>query len=102
MNQTITLIQALQITGICMGIVFLALIAIMMLISAFPYILSPKRNEDVKEAVSEINTTMSNGINEQIDINSEEEMVMAMVVCADATNGNDNMRVKVRSIRQIQ
>lgn len=99
MNQ-ITLLDAIQITGVCMGIVFLALIAIMILLEVMGKVLS---NVSAQKQVQGVTPMVNNHrhVVEEVRFDKEEEMLIAMTVCADATEGQDGMKAKVRSFKQI-
>lgn len=103
----ITIDQAIQITGICMGIVFLTLIFIMILIDVQKVALNlPNRwKREPKASVNENERLLmaekpSRG-KKVHELVSDEEIIMAAVASIEASSGQDMSKVRILELRAI-
>lgn len=92
------MVQALQVTGICMGIVFGTLIIIMLIIELFKVIFANKKEEFIKQ--EKVKKAVLNEKRIQ-ELTADEEKVIAMVAAIEASNNQDNVKVRVVSCKQV-
>ena len=97
MSGQLTLVQGLQITGICMAIVFATLYGISLIIELFKLIFSHKKQ------ISDDNLTINRETKEkEIEtITLDEELLVAMTAAINMSNNKKNSKFRIVSLKQI-
>lgn len=95
MDSQVSLGQGLQITVICMVVVFITLYIISLIIELFKFIFTPKKqisedNLEINEEIKEIKTLMN-----------DEELVVAMTAAINMSNNKKNSKFRIIFIKQI-
>ncbi len=93
-----TLVQALQVTGVCMGVVFCALIVIMFLIEMFKYVFPEKKDEKSSDSV-QVASVKQERIIDTLDL--EEDLIVAMMAAVNLSNDQPHTRVQIVSFREV-
>lgn len=114
MNGTITMMQALQVTGVCMGIVFVTLLVISLMIDANKFFINGpggKKNDAIKKsatAPSHSDASSAKGLGRgnngkrPEELTEEDEIAVALVAAIEASEGNENAKVKVIAVREME
>lgn len=97
MSGQVTLVQGLQITGICMLIVFATLYAISLIIELFKLIFSPKKQ------ISTDNLKINRRIKKKEikTLTLDEELLVAMTAAINMSNNKKNSKFRIVSLKQI-
>ncbi|RKD33939.1 hypothetical protein BET03_08055 [Thermohalobacter berrensis] len=94
--------QALIITVMSMGIVFLALLAISYIISGFEKVFYKRDNKTVVKKDSQNKKVTKNMDNEKDKTDEDEEELIAVIAAAIAANLSKSIKdIKIRSIRRV-
>lgn len=108
MSGTITIVQALQITGICMGIVFVTLFFISLLIDFLKVLLTSefgKKSEDENTTVTgnQALGSVASSVNgkKPEELTTEDEIAVALVAAIEASEDNKDAKVKVLAVREV-
>lgn len=97
MSDQVTLVQGLQISGICMAIVFATLYAISLIIELFKIVFSPKKR------ISADNLVINGKIKEK-EIKTlilDEELLVAMIAVINMSNNKKNSKFRIVSFKEI-
>ena len=105
MSPDITLMQAFQITGACMSIVFGTLIIIMWMINLqklfFNLIDRMGNKTELVEPILSTNI-QSKGWSKSVDqLEDDDEIAVALTAAIEASGGQDMSKVKIVAVRQI-
>lgn len=103
MNGTITILEALQITGVCMGIVFAALLAISYLIDVLRILLDRPDGDSAEPTTVSRGARADKGIDGKApeELTTDEERAVAMIAAVEASGGVSDVKVKVVAVRQV-
>jgi Na+-transporting methylmalonyl-CoA/oxaloacetate decarboxylase gamma subunit len=95
MSGQISIAEALQITAICMGIVFITLYVISLIIELFKVVFKEKKVSKVPN-ISE--TKMGKVIKE---LTTEEEIVVALTAAINISSEKRNSKLRIVSYKQM-
>ena len=105
MDNDISILMALQISGICMTIVFVTLVVISLMIDVQKVLLSLELTKGKTEVKIE-----DNGKSQQIgntigkkpeELETDEEIAVAFTAAIEASEGTDLSKVRIVAIREI-
>ncbi|WP_461205091.1 OadG family protein [Clostridium sp. DL1XJH146] len=98
MSGNISIAEALQITAICMGIVFVTLYVISLIIELFKIVFVKKNNKKDEKAMTSIRKEVDKTIR---NLTNDEEIAVAMTAAINMSNKNKNSRLRIVSFKQI-
>lgn len=98
MSGNISIVEALQITAICMGIVFTTLYVISLIIELFKIVFKEKKQKDIPK----VNTIGKRSSEKTINsVTTDEEIVVAMAAAINMSNEKRNSKLRIVSYKQI-
>lgn len=101
MSETISIIQALEITGICMAIVFATLLAISFLIDILRLVLD-RPYKEVDKVIKDLPSGQLAAVGKKAEeLRGDDEIAAAMVAVIEASEGAKDLKVKVVAVREV-
>lgn len=108
LGNNVSMGEALLVTVVCMLIVFATLYALALILESFKSIFKEKEESKVEsnkvprisntENAEQINTSRATVID---NLETEEEIVVAISAAIAASNGNKNKRIHIKSIKLL-
>jgi Na+-transporting methylmalonyl-CoA/oxaloacetate decarboxylase gamma subunit len=96
MKEFITIMDALKITAICMGIVFITLYAISLIIGLFKIVFAEKKEKQRTVEVKKTNKEKFIG-----KLVADEEIVVAMTAAINMANEKKKSKFRIISVKEL-
>ncbi|SHH46640.1 OadG family protein [Clostridium grantii] len=98
MKEYITIIEALKITAICMGIVFVTLYVISLIIGLFKIIFSEKKEKSQVTEIEKVKGKEEKIIGKAV---TDEEVIVAITAAINMSNEKKNSKFRIVSMREV-
>ena len=98
MKEYITIIEALKITAICMGIVFITLYVISLIIGLFKIVFSEKKEKSQVPEIEKVKGKEEKIIGKAV---TDEEIIVAITAAINMSNEKKNSKFRIVSMREV-